>query len=150
MSTSTITARLGRQGYRTEISAAGHTVFSDEPISAGGTDQGPTPYDLLVAALGACTAITLRMYADRKQWPLEEITVNLRHGRNYAEDDRNCEDSPVRLDLIEMDLDLTGDLTAEQLERLREITKKCPLHRTLDAGVRIVLQDDAAPSKPTQ
>ncbi|MEX2282666.1 MAG: OsmC family protein [Gemmatimonadota bacterium] len=139
--TTSITARIGAQGYRTEIITGSHTIIADEPMSAGGTDQGPTPYDLLVAALGACTAITLRMYADRKQLPLDEVVVRLRHGRNHAEDDRNCEDSPVRLDRIDLELELKGDLTDEQRARLIEITPKCPLHRTLSAGIRIVLKE---------
>jgi putative redox protein len=139
--TTSITARIGAQGYRTEIVTGSHTIIGDEPLSAGGTDQGPTPYDLLVAALGACTAITLRMYADRKQLPLDEVVVHLRHGRNHAEDDRNCEDAPVRLDRIDLELELRGDLTNEQRAKLFEITQKCPVHRTLNAGVSIVLKE---------
>jgi uncharacterized OsmC-like protein len=137
-----IGVRIGAKGYRTEIETGAHTIIADEPIGSGGTDQGPTPYGLLVAALGACTAMTLRMYADRKQWPLEEVRVQLRHGRNYVEDDRNCEDAPVRLDQIELDIELTGNLTDDQRKRLLEISKKCPVHRTLDSGLRIVLNSE--------
>ena len=137
MSKSTITARLGRQGYRTEISAGGHTVFSDEPISAGGTDQGPTPYDLLVAALGACTAITLRMYAERKQWPLEAVTVRLRHSKIHAEDCRDCETKIGMLDQIERSVELVGILDETQRSKLLEIADKCPVHRTLTSEIVI-------------
>jgi uncharacterized OsmC-like protein len=133
-----VVARIGANGYRTEISAATHTIIADEPLGGGGTDQGPTPYDLLVAALGACTAMTLRMYADRKQWPLNGVTVSLVHGRNYVQDDRDCESAPVRLDQIELGIELEGELTDEQRTRLLEIAGKCPVHRTLSAGVRIV------------
>ena len=132
-----VIARAGASGYRTEITVEQHTIIADEPVRDGGTDQGPTPYDLIVAALGACTAITLRMYADRKGWPVEEIIVHLRHGRSYAEDDRNCENAPVRLDQIDRAIELHGDLTPEQRQRLLEIADKCPVHRTLDAGVKI-------------
>ena len=133
-----VTARVGERGYRTEIEAGGHTVIADEPIAEGGTDQGPTPYDLLAAALGACTAITLRMYADRKQWPLQGVIVSLRHDRNYAADDRDCENAPVRMDRIERAIELQGPLTDEQRKRLVEIADRCPLHRTLAAGLKIV------------
>ena len=132
-----IKARTAR-GYRTEITAGIHTLFADEPIAAGGTDQGPNPYDLLVSALGACTAMTVRMYADRKGWPLDEVIVRLQHGRNHAKDEERCEDSPVRLDLIQLHVDLQGELTDEQRTRLLEIAQRCPVHRTLDAGVRMV------------
>jgi putative redox protein len=124
-------------GYKAEIIAGNHTTFADEPISFGGTDQGPNPYDLLVGALGSCTAITLRMYAERKQWPLEHVTVRLEHSRIHAEDEKVCEDQPVRLDQVDLKLELTGPLSAEQQARLREIAGKCPLHRTLSAGVKI-------------
>ena len=135
---SRIIARNER-GYRTTISADGHTIISDEPLSGGGSDQGPDPYSLLVAALGACTAITLRMYAERKGWPLEDVIVHLQHNRSHAADDRICEDAPVRLDEIELHIEVTGVLTAEQRARMVEIAERCPVHRTLDAGVRIKL-----------
>jgi putative redox protein len=132
-----VIARIGPSGYRTIIDAGGHMLVSDEPLEVGGTDEGATPYDLILAALGACTAITLRMYADRKRWPLEEVTVRLRHGRSHAADDMQCEDRPMRLDHIERTLELSGPLTQDQRVRLAEIAERCPVHRTLDAGVRI-------------
>jgi len=133
----TIAASIGRSGYRVRIDAGGHTLVSDEPLEAGGTDEGPTPYDLILAALGACTAITLRMYADRKKWPLESVVVRLHHGRSHAADEQQCENRPVRLDQIERTLEISGPLTHDQRVRLAEIAERCPVHRTLDAGVRI-------------
>jgi putative redox protein len=132
-----VTTTLGPSGYRVEIEASGHTLVSDEPLEVGGTNTGATPYDLVLAALGACTAMTLRMYADRKQWPLESVVVRLHHGRSHAADEEQCEDRPVRLDHIERTLELSGPLTDEQRVRLAEIAERCPVHRTLDAGVRI-------------
>ena len=133
----TVTARIGPAGYRVEIGASGHSLVSDEPLEVGGTDEGPTPYDLVLAALGACTAMTLRMYADRKKWPLEGVVVRLHHARSHAEDDKHCEDRPARLDEIERTLEISGPLTHEQRVKLAEIAERCPVHRTLDAGVRI-------------
>ncbi len=132
-----VVARIGRSGYRTEIDAGRHGLVSDEPIEAGGSDEGPTPYDFILAALGACTAITLRMYADRKQWPLESVIVRLHHGRSHAADELQCENRPVRLDQIERTLELSGPLTHEQRIKLAEIAERCPVHRTLDAGIRM-------------
>jgi uncharacterized OsmC-like protein len=132
-----VVTRLGRSGFRTEIDAGGHALVSDEPIEVGGTDEGATPYDLVLAALGACTAMTLRMYAERKQWPLESVVVRLRHGRSHAADEQQCENRAVRLDQIERTLEISGPLTHEQRVRLAEIAERCPVHRTLDAGVRI-------------
>ena len=132
-----LTATLGGSGYRVTIDAGGHTLVADEPIEAGGTDEGATPYDLILAALGACTAMTLRMYADRKKWPLESVIVRLHHDRSHAADEQQCANRPVRLDQIERTLEISGPLTHEQRVKLAEIAERCPVHRTLDAGVRI-------------
>jgi putative redox protein len=132
------------KNYRVDVNTGTHTVVLDEPSSAGGTDAGPDPYDLLVAALGGCTSITLRMYAERKQWPLEDVTVELRHSRSHAADERECEDRPVRLDQIDVSITLDGPLTAEQRARLLEIASRCPLHHTLTAGLRINITEQAA------
>ena len=140
----TLTARIGPTGYRVEIEASGHSLVSDEPIGVGGTDTGPTPYDLVLAALGACTAMTLRMYADRKKWPLEGVVVHMHHSRSHAEDEQHCEDRPTRLDHIERTLEIAGQLTHEQRVKLAEIAERCPVHRTLDAGVRITTRLSAA------
>jgi putative redox protein len=119
------------QGYRTEIQAGTHRLLADEPRSVGGTDTGPDPYALLLAGLGACTSITLRMYADHKQWPLENIDVHLSHRKIHARDCEACESDTGKIDLIERELELSGPLDTSQRERLLEIANKCPVHRTL-------------------
>ncbi len=140
----TVTARIGRSGYRIEIDASGHALVSDEPSEMGGSDAGATPYDLVLAALGACTAMTLRMYADRKKWPLEGVVVHMHHSRSHVVDEQHCEDRPARLDHIERTLEIAGPLTHDQRVKLAEIAERCPVHRTLDAGVRITTRLSAA------
>lgn len=117
--------------YRTEIRASGHSLVADEPLTVGGTNLGPTPYDYLLAGLGACTSMTLRMYADRKGWPLEEVVVRLNHRKIHAHDCEACETADGKVDLIERDLKLIGPLDEAQRKRLLEIADKCPVHRTL-------------------
>jgi uncharacterized OsmC-like protein len=114
-----------------------HRLVADEPQAAGGTDTGPGPYELLLAALGACTSMTLALYARRKQWPLESVTVSLRHSRVHAVDSRSCETTPVMLDRIDRDVELHGTLSEEQIARLLEIADKCQVHRTLTSSVDI-------------
>lgn len=119
-------------GFYTEITANGHTLVADEPPSMGGTDEGPTPYDYLAGALGSCTAMTLRMYADRKEWPLESVTVHVKHGKIHADDCADCETKTGKIDHIEREIEIVGDdLSDEQREKLLEIADKCPVHRTL-------------------
>ncbi len=118
-------------GYRTEIRARGHRFVADEPRSAGGSDAGPTPYDYLIAALGACSSITMRMYADRKGWPLEEVTVRLRHEKIHAVDCENCQTQQGKIDWIDREIELVGTLGRDQRERLVKIANQCPVHRTL-------------------
>jgi uncharacterized OsmC-like protein len=132
-----VVVRGSAAGFAQEISAGQHHLKSDEPASAGGTDTGATPYDLLLAALGSCTSITLGMYARRKGWPLEDITVNLRHSKFHTSDCVDCETNDVMLDRIERDIHLTGPLTPEQKSRLLEIADKCPVHRTLTSTIQI-------------
>ena len=124
-------------GLAQQITFSHHRLVADEPHAAGGTDTGPGPYDLLLAALGACTSMTLALYARRKQWPLESVTVALRHSRAHGIDSRRCDTTPVMLDRIERDVELHGTLSDEQIARLLEIADKCPVHRTLTSSVDI-------------
>ncbi|HEX8831802.1 MAG TPA: OsmC family protein, partial [Longimicrobium sp.] len=122
--------------FRTEVAAGRHVFVTDEPVVVGGADAGPTPYDLLAGALGACTGMTLKAYAERKGWPLEEVTVRLTHGKVHGVDQATCADREPRVDRIERQVRIEGDaLTAEQRTRLLEIADRCPVHRTLSAGV---------------
>lgn len=132
-----VIAHLGNKGYTTEIKAGQHRLVADEPESVGGNDFGPSPYQLVSSALGACTAITLRMYANRKNWPLDNIKVHLNHAKVYNEDCENCEDKNVKIDRFERILELEGDLDNDQRNRLLEIANKCPVHRTLHQEVKV-------------
>lgn len=136
--TKEVAVRVGSSGYRAEISAGGHTLIADEPIEFGGTDQGPTPYDYLAAALGTCTAMTIRMYADRRGWPLDAVTVRLRHSRDHQKDCEGCDMESVGIDQLARSIDLSGDLTEEQRAGLLTIADRCPVGQTLERGVRIV------------
>ena len=133
----TVIVRGGATGFAQEIEADRHRLVADEPVEAGGTDAGPSPYELLLAALGACTSMTVSMYARRKQWPLEAVTVRLRHARIHAQDCAECETKEGMLDRIEREIDLTGPLDAEQRGRLLEIANRCPVHRTLVSEIDI-------------
>jgi uncharacterized OsmC-like protein len=124
-------------GFAQRVRAGAHELLADEPASAGGTDTGPNPYDLLLAALGACTSMTLGMYARRKQWPLQAVTVRLRHSRVHAEDCETCETKAGLLDQIDREVELVGPLDDEQRSRLLDIASRCPVHRTLASEVRI-------------
>jgi putative redox protein len=124
-------------GFAQQIVAGRHRLATDEPVAAGGTDSGPTPYDLLLAALGSCTSMTVAFYARRKEWPLESVTVRLRHSRIHAEDCANCETKEGRLDRIDVAIEITGVLSEEQRKRLVEIAEKCPVHRTLQSEIDI-------------
>lgn len=120
----------GTGAYGQRITAGGHELFADEPEPTG-VDSGPSPYDLLLAGLGACTSMTVRMYAQRKGWPLENVTVSLRHSRMHARDCANCETEAGMIDRIERQIRLDGDLDADQRTRLLNIAEKCPVHRTM-------------------
>ncbi len=133
-----VRVRETREGrFTTEIQAGPHALRADEPPGVGGDDTGPTPYGLLLAALGACTSMTLRMYADRKGWPLERATVGLRHEKIHARDCEDCETREGRVDRIEREIALEGPLDAAQRARLLEIADRCPVHRTLHGEVSV-------------
>ncbi len=132
-----VVVRGSAAGFAQEVSVGSHRLLADEPLDAGGTNKGPSPYELLAAALGTCTSMTLGMYARRKQWPLGSVTVRLRHSRIYAADCADCETKEGMLDRIDRDIELTGDLTVEKRAKLLEIADKCPLHRTLTRGMQI-------------
>jgi len=126
---------IGRFGQ--DIYAGGHALQADEPRSVGGEDTGPGPYEFLLAGLGACTAMTLQMYARQKEWPLEHVAVRLTHDKIHANDCEHCETQEGRIDRIERELELTGPLDTSQRARLMEIADRCPVHRTLHAEVDV-------------
>lgn len=132
-----ITAR-SLTNLKVEIFNGRHEFVADEPESVGGEDAGPNPYDLLLGALAACKVMTAQMYARRKAWPLDEVTVRLDTHKVHARDCDECDSDPnARVDIIEVDIALKGDLTAEQRERIKEIADRCPVHRTLTSETRI-------------
>jgi putative redox protein len=123
-------------GLAQEIVAGKHRLRADEPAPAG-TDSGPSPYEFLLAGLGSCTSMTLRLYADRKGWDLKRITVRLQHYRIHADDCRECETKVGFIDRIDREIELSGSLDAEQKQRLLEMAEKCPVHRTLQSEINI-------------
>lgn len=124
------------RGLQTEIMASGHFLLTDEPEEVGGTNLGATPYDLLVAALGACTAMTIRLYANHKKWPLEEVKVHLTREKRHANDARDLSEKS-KIEFIDRYLELSGNLTDEQRKRITEIADKCPVHKTLTNGLQV-------------
>ena len=132
-----VVVRGAADGFAQEITAGAHHLRSDEPASAGGTDSGPTPYDLLLASLGSCTSMTIAMYARRKRWPLERVTVSLRHSRVHAEDCAACETRSAKLTVIDRHIALDGPLGEDQRARLLEIANRCPVHVTLSSRIDI-------------
>jgi putative redox protein len=122
--------------YTQQITLGHHRLVSDEPLPIG-DDAGPTPYDLVLAGLGACTSMTLRMYANRKGWPLDEVRVTLRHSRIHAQHCAHCETTKGLVDHIDRDIELVGALDDSQRQRLRQIADRCPVHQTLTSEVEI-------------
>lgn len=122
---------------RQQISAGPHTLYADEPADAGGDDVGPDPYELLLGALGACTSMTLVLYARRKKWPLEGVEVRMSHHRDYAQDCKDCDQRDSQIDVIERRITLLGKLDETQRARLLEIAQKCPVHRTLMGSIKV-------------
>jgi putative redox protein len=135
-----VVTRTEGGGFRTEVRARGHALVADEPAGVGGGDEGPTPYELLTAALGTCTGMTLQLYAGRKEWPLDEAVVRLTHDKVHADDCEHCDENGGQVDRIVRDIELVGDLDDRQRERLLEIANKCPVHRTLTGDIRVVSQ----------
>jgi len=123
--------------FAQEIVAGQHRLKADEPLSAGGTETGPTPYELLLAALGACTAMTVTMYARRKNWPLDAIVVRLSHSKIHAEDCFDCRTEAGFIDRIDREIELSGSLSPDERLKLFEIAEKCPVHRTLTSEIDI-------------
>ncbi len=134
---SVVVHETGHGKFQQEIISGRHHLIADEPQDAGGLGSGPGPYDLLLASLGACTSMTLRLYADHKQLPLRRVSVRLRHSRIYASDCAECETKDGMLDRIERMITLEGDLKPEDRKRLIEIADKCPVHRTLTSEIDI-------------
>ncbi len=133
-----VVVRKTRSGkFQQEIMSGPHRFLADEPASVGGLDSGPGPYDLLLASLGACTSMTVQLYAERKQLPLERITVRLSHAKIHAEDCENCETKTGMIDRIDRTITFEGDLDTEMRKRLLEIADKCPVHRTLTSEINI-------------
>ncbi len=125
-------------------------MIADEPLAVGGLDSGPNPYDLLLAGLGACTAMTLRLYADRKNLPLERVSVRLQHGKVHAVDCANCETKEGMIDRIDRAITLEGPLDEEQRAKLGEMADKCPVHRTLESEIEIRTVLEPAGQVPAQ
>src|SRR5688572_2426916 len=132
-----VVVRGESRGFVQEIVAGSHRLRADEPASAGGTDTGPSPYDLLLAGLGACTSMTIRMYADLKKIPLDRVTVRLKHDKVHAQDCADCETKEGKIDRIDREIEFAGGLDEAQRAKLLEIANKCPVHRTLHSEVWI-------------
>ena len=123
--------------FAQKIQIGPHQLVADEPVSYGGTDTGASPYDLLLAALGSCTSMTIGLYARKRGWPLDDITVSLRHERIHARDCDDCETKEGKVNRIWRDIHLAGALTDEQRAKLMEIADKCPVHQTLTSEINI-------------
>lgn len=131
-----VTVRTLRN-LKAQVTMGGHSLIADEPDAAGGDDEGPDPYSLLMAALGTCTTMTLQLYARRKGWPLEEVEVVLVHTRRHARDCQDCDSKEGKIDEIRRRIRLDGPLDDDQRARLFEIAAKCPVHRTLTGEIKI-------------
>ena len=132
-----ISATVGASGYRTDVQAGPHAFVADEPIALGGSGLGPTPYELLLGALSSCMAMTLRMYADRKGWPLQSVTIQLRTDKAHQQDCERCETADVGPPRIARRIELAGPLSDEQRTRLLQIADRCPVKQTLERGLKV-------------
>ena len=140
-----IVVRGDARSFKQEIAADRHRLVADEPVSAGGGDAGPDPYDYLLTSLGVCTSMTVGFYARRNKFPLENITVSLWHSRIHAKDCEECETREGMVDRIDVEVELSGSLTAEQHAKLMDIAQKCPVHRTLTSEINIRLRSAEKP-----
>lgn len=126
------------ESFKTTLSAGRHELIADEPNDVkGGNDLGPDPYDYLLMSLGSCTVMTVKMYARRKKWSLSDIFLELKHTKRHDQDCINCEEKESKIDVIEKELIIEGDLSDDQLQKLLDISKKCPVHRTLEGDIKI-------------
>ncbi len=132
-----VVASTGQGAFEQILLDGRHQMTADEPKHVGGGDAGPGPYELLLMGLGACTSMTLQAYARRKNWPLDQVVVRLRHGKIYAKDCETCTDSSAKIDHIDRDIEVKGALDSEQRSRLLEIANMCPVHRTLTSKIDI-------------
>lgn len=132
-----VIVRGNASGFLQEIAAGPHHLRADEPAGVGGSNAAPGPYDYVLAGLGACTSMTVGLYARRNKWPLENITVSLRHSRIHAKDCEECLTKEGMLERIDVEIELTGALTSEQRAKLMEVAGKCPVHRTLKSEINI-------------
>ena len=146
--TAQVVVRGDAGSFKQEIITGKHRLVADEPVSAGGGDAGPDPYDYLLASLGVCTSMTVGLYARRKQFPLENIKVSLWHSRIHAKDCDECETREGMVDRIDVEVELTGALNAEQHATLMDIAAKCPVHRTLTSEINIRLRTAQSSSAP--
>lgn len=133
-----IVVRNSGPGYASKAVARNHELVADEPEAVGGTDSGPTPYEILMTAVGSCTAMTIRSYAGRKGWDVGDITVHLRHVRSHQVDCESCDTARVGIDAIERKIEFGGSVTEEQRSRILAIADRCPVKQTLESGIKIV------------
>jgi len=138
-----VIVRGNAREFLQEVESGKHHLRADEPVAYGGTDAAPGPYEYLLTALGVCTSMTIGLYARKKQMPLENITVSLRHSRIHAKDCEECETKEGMLHRIDLDIELTGALTADQHSTLMAVGAKCPVHRALKSEIDIRLNDGA-------
>ena len=143
-----VVVRGNARGFLQEITAGAHHLRADEPIEVGGTDAAPDPYDYLLAGLGACTSMTMGLYARKRKWPLEDITVSLRRSRIHAKDCTDCETTEGMLDDLDVEVVLTGPLSDAQRATLMSIAHKCPVHRTLKSEIKIRIRPTSGMAKP--